>query len=120
MSTRTTEVGDGFDEPHEISMAQRMFPAGVVGTLMPEMDDIPAEFQERGTDWNRFVSDLFFNGQASAFNRWNLYQRDEIDGQAAFTHLMTVLGSYEPKHEHKEAAVAWLASRWFEGIEEKG
>jgi len=36
-----------------------------------------------------------------------------VDGGLAIRHLQVIQASFEPKHEHKEAAVAYLASPWF-------
>lgn len=113
----TEELNDGFDQPQEISPVQRAFPAGVVGTLMPPMDTIPPEFQGGGTEWNRLVSHWFFFG--SPFEKWNIGVRKGVDPEKALTHISTILRSFEPKHEHKEAAAAWLMSRWYDGIELK-
>lgn len=40
--------------------------------------------------------------------------KDGIDPAKAKRHLMAVLGSFEPKHEHKEAGAGWLMSMWYE------
>ncbi len=122
MTAETVELppplNDGFDQPQEISAVQQAFPGSVVGTLMPPMSAVPDEFKRnRANDWSKFVSDWFFHG--NPFDKWTVYMRDDVDGQIAFTHLRTLLSSFEPKHEHKEAAVAWLASRWFAAIRPK-
>ncbi len=39
-----------------------------------------------------------------------------IDETDAKRHLKAVLGSFAPKHEHKEAACAYLMSLWFEDV----
>lgn len=39
-----------------------------------------------------------------------------IDGVEAFRHLRVIQGSYAPKHQHKEVAVAYLCSLWFTGV----
>jgi len=40
--------------------------------------------------------------------------KEGIDVNMALRHLHAIQGSFEPKHEYKEAAVAYLASLWFE------
>lgn len=118
MTEETVEVppplNDGFDQPQEIPRVQQVFAANVVSTLMPAYDSIPEEFRSDGTDWNKFVSAWFFLGDA--LTKFDLYPRDDVDPQIAWGHLSTILRSWEPKHEHKEAAVAWLMSRWFLAI----
>jgi hypothetical protein len=39
-----------------------------------------------------------------------------IDPAKAMRHLRAILGSFEPKHEHKEAGVAYLMSQWFKEV----
>jgi hypothetical protein len=59
---------------------------------------------------NRLVSDRFFLGLKDV----KLIPKEGIDPDAAWRHVSTIIGSWEPKHEHKEAAAAWLLARWFE------
>lgn len=107
-------LGDGFDQPLVIDDVLYAFP-GHVERLMPLWETIPAPFREPNshTEWNQFVSDWFFLGWPE--DRY-LYSRPDVDSNAAFRHLHTILRSFEPKHEYKEAAVAWLMSRWFAAI----
>lgn len=84
------------------------FPARVKH-LMPPMADIPAEFHNGRGKWSKFQQDWFYSGLATL----NLIPRDGIDLKIALRHLKAIQGSFEPKHEHKEAAVAYLASLWF-------
>lgn len=115
-----TALNDGFDQPQEVTDLDMAFPADLARrALIPTMDTIPEEFQNMNgrTEWNKFVQHWFFHGDP--FKKWNLYVRPDVDAQAAFRHMSVLMKSWEPKHEHKEAAVAWLASRWFAGIEAK-
>jgi hypothetical protein len=109
-------IGDGFDQPQDIPPSQQAFP-GSVRHLMPAYSNIPDEFRDMNvlTEWNRFVSHWFFGGDP--FAKWNIGVREGVDPNKALTHLQSIMRSWEPKHEHKEAAVAWLMSRWFDGIE---
>ena len=45
--------------------------------------------------------------------------RAGIDENEAIRHLSAILKSFQPSHEHKEAAVAWLASRWLVAEQER-
>lgn len=97
-------------KPQEIDQATAVFPASV-SHLMPSYADIPNEFKRHnGTKWNQFQSQWFYKGIRTE----GLKPKDGIDKDAALRHLKTIQGSYEPKHEHKEASVAYLASQWFE------
>jgi len=111
-------LNDGFDAPQEVSPLLMAFP-GSVSHLMPPMSAIPEDFQSMNdrTDWNKFVSYWFFQG--NPMEVWNLYARPDIDAEAAWRHLKAIMRSYEPKHEHKSAAVAWLMSRWFLALRPK-
>ena len=47
----------------------------------------------------------------------NVYAIRKIsDTNKAIRHLKAILVSYDPKHEHKEAGVAFLLSEWFEDV----
>ena len=80
--------------------------------LLPPMADIPQEFQRWNPNgkWQKFASDWFFSGLADL----KLIPKEGVDQKIALNHLRAIIGSFEPQHEHKEAAVAWLASLWFE------
>lgn len=77
--------------------------------LMPKMHDIPESLDRK---WTRFMSDWFYRG----LNNLSVTPKDGIDPVKAMRHLKAIMGSWEPKHEHKEAAVAYLASLWFEDV----
>jgi len=97
-------------KPVEIDSATAAFPASVAH-LMPKREDIPAEFKRHnGTKWNRFAADWFFSGIKAT----GLIPKEGIDKNAALRHLSAIQRSFEPKHEHKESAVAYLASLWFD------
>jgi hypothetical protein len=42
--------------------------------------------------------------------------KDGINRKDALLHAITVLTSFEPKHEHKIAAVAYLMFLWFKKV----
>ena len=87
------------------------FPANIVATLMPAMRDIPRDYPN-ADKWQTLTSHWFFQGL-----KGTLVPKEGIDLTTAMRHIKAVLGSYEPKHEHKEAAVAYLMSRWFDRFE---
>lgn len=80
---------------------------------MPKYADIPREFKSRGNKWSDFQAAWFFSG----ISNLKLTPKEGIDGKVAMRHLAAIQGSWEPKHEHKSAAVAYLASLWFDDIE---
>ena len=42
--------------------------------------------------------------------------KEGVDTKKALRHVKAVLGSWEPKHEHKEAGVAFLLNEWFDDV----
>jgi hypothetical protein len=96
-----------FSKPTEVTQLDIAF-GGDMQKLMPSMLEIPAEFK-RGNLWTRFQARWFFNGL-----KGKPKARDGIDQSTALRHLAAIQGSFEPKHEHKEAAVAYLASLWLD------
>ena len=102
-------------KPQQVDDPMVAFPANVCGTLLPPMDEIPDEFKERpGTKWNRLGARWFFSGLNG-----RIVWKDGINERDALRHLKACLGSWEPKHEHKEAGVAYLFSLWAERFEEE-
>jgi len=87
-----------------------MFP-GDVGLLMPAYDDISPDFRNMNSHnkWQRFQEDWFFKG----LDIKRIVPKKGVDAHLAVRHLAAIQGSFQPKHEHKRAAVAYLASRWF-------
>lgn len=76
--------------------------------FLPAMGSIPKEFFKDSNPWNQWISKWFFSGlkeYAVAVNGVNFKQ--------AHAHINVILGSFEPKHEHKIAGCAYLASMWF-------
>jgi hypothetical protein len=88
---------------------------------MPRQADIPEQFKRNsGTPFNDAVSKWFFNG-AQSFGSDGLQigndtftPKEGVDGKKALRAIKAVLGSFEPKHEHKESACAFMLSEWFD------
>ena len=97
---------DKFEKPTPVDDVMMAFPANVAH-LMPDMKDIPAEFKERDNPGVKFQQEWFFKGLKEIPDA-----KDGIDLNMAMRHLHCIQGSFQPKHEHKEAAVAYLASKW--------
>lgn len=98
--------------PTAVDDATLVFPA-YVSHLMPPMNEIPEEFREGGSVWNEFARDMFFEGLPDL----KLHMVPGVDGDTAFRQLRAICGSFQPKHEHKEATIAYLSSLWFEKAE---
>jgi hypothetical protein len=111
-------LNDGYDQPTLVDDLQIAFPADL-GDLLPPYESIPDDFRnERGVarKWVEFQRQWFSNG----ISRSALKPNGDVDFDEALRHLQVIQGSFEPKHQHKMAAVAWLASRWFADVEVGG
>ena len=97
-----------FDAPHSVSDLDLAFPARAL-EFMPDYSAIPAEFKSQRCAWVQWQSEWFYAGLKQMPT-----PKPGIDVKAAMRHLSVIQGSFAPKHEHKEAAVAFLASRWLE------
>lgn len=97
-----------WEQPQAVSDLDVAFPANIIGKLLPEMAEIPKEFHSSAHPWCSVVSGLFFRGGTLPPTL------EGIDRKNAARHLKAVLGSFEPKHEHKEAGAAYLMSLWFQ------
>lgn len=86
---------------------------------MPAMSDIPDTFCGYGNPYRRAVSTWFFAGakredRTLTVGGKRFTARPGIDARAAIAAIRSVLGSFQPSHEHKEAACAYMLSEWFE------
>ena len=98
-------------EPQDVDDVLLAFPAQVEH-LMPAYEDIPDKFKRSGDAWVKFQSDWFFYG----LHEPEFTPNKGVDKAKALRHLKAIQGSFEPKHEHKSAAVAYLASLWFKKV----
>lgn len=97
----------------ELTDVEAAFPANALD-WMPPMEEIPDEFKRHhGTVWNEIVSSWFFSGLPASVK---FYPQKGIDSERAVRAIQATLGSFSPKHEHKEAAAAYLLSLWFKKV----
>ena len=96
----------------EIKDIDLVFGGGAMKKLMPPYSSIPEEFRDGSNKWLTFQRDWFFSG----IKNLKLSPKEGIDSAKAFRHLRAIQSAFEPKHEHKEAAVAYLASLWFDDV----
>lgn len=81
---------------------------------LPDYTQIPAEFKRMGgTKWNDLFADWFYSGLKSI----KLTMNEGVDRTDAMRHIRALMASFEPKHEHKEAGVAYLMSKYFADAE---
>lgn len=111
--TRTAKP-KGFDQPHDLTGGDTVLGLGWtdVQKHMPAMADIPAEFKDRNDRHPcvKIQREWFFNG----LKKWTLTPKPGIDHKKALAHLAAIQASWDCQHEHKEAAVAYLMSLWYE------
>jgi hypothetical protein len=106
---------DGFDRPTDVTELDLAFP-GAIRALMPPYYDIPKDFRGGlsgsgdAKPWRQLQAEWMFVG----ITKDAVTPKTGIDVNKAWQHLSCVQRSFEPKHQHKEAAVAWLMSRWFD------
>ena len=105
--------------PKDVDDVTFAFPADV-SEYLPKMEDIPKEFHIPSFEnkWMRLFSMLFY-GDKKLDDMW-IIQKEGIDPTKAGRHIMCIMKSYQPKHEHKIAGCTYLMSEWFEdwGISE--
>lgn len=76
---------------------------------LPEYSQIPKQFKDGSTKWNKLFSDAFYSGIKSL----KLAPKNGIDSAKAWRHIRALMGSFQPRHEHKEAGCAYLMSQYF-------
>ena len=86
---------------------------------MPRYADVPDEFKERYNDYTKAISHWFFNGAKQITNGIMIKDKtftakEGVDCTKALAAIRQALGSWDCKHEHKEAGCAYMLSEWFE------
>lgn len=80
---------------------------------LPPYDVIPDRFRNRSDPYVKFVAEWFFQGRTQEDMR-RLKTRASVERGKALAAIKCVLGSFEPRHEHKEAGCAFMLHEWFE------
>lgn len=95
-------------EPNKsISEADMAFGPNNISTFLPAMGMIPEEFKKDENHYSQFISKWLFSGLSKSPEAV-----EGVDINQALRHIKVVLSSWEPKHEHKIAGAAYLASLW--------
>lgn len=104
-------------KPTELDDVDVAFPAHAMD-FMPTREEadkgLDALSPENRRKWIDFQSRWFFRGLPATTE---ILVKEGIDPKVALRHLGAIQGSFAPKHEHKESAVAYLASQWFNDVE---
>ncbi len=94
----------------KITNVDLAFPADV--GWIPPLSEIPEQFRRtENTKQGRFFMDLF-SGRVIETDI-GMLPREGVSAKDAWRALMVCLSTYGIKHEHKEAAFAFLHSEWF-------
>lgn len=100
-----------FSKPMDVTNVEIVF-GGNIDKLMPSYKDIPDEFK-CDSKWPGIVAKWFFTGLPSDTD---FFPKEGVDLKKAINHIMAILVSFAPKHEHKQAGCAYLLSLWFDDI----
>lgn len=108
-----------WDKPQEVDDVTFAFPARVIGTLLPPMEEIPEEFHYPNIYGGKYkhLADSFnfiFYGEKDKNDALHMRARPGIDIMTAGRHLLAIAGSFQPKHEHKVSGWCFLADKWFD------
>lgn len=99
-----------FEKPkQDITELDAVFGPSNLSDFLPAMRDIPREFWNDSNKWASLVQSWFFNG----IKEWPI-AKEGINFKMAVAHIRSILVSFEPKHEHKIAGCAYLASLWLD------
>ena len=93
----------------EVTDLDLAFPVDVP---LPSWDIIPKDFKRCSNEFAEVASTLFFKGGNPS--DFGLRPKQGVDNTKALRAIRCCLGSFEPKHEHKKAGVAYMLSEWFE------
>ena len=87
---------------------------------MPRYETLPEDFKRHsGNDYTKAISSWFFSGAKGTpdgliIEGMRFTAKPGVDKAKALAAIRAVLGSFEPKHEHKEAGCAFMLSEWFD------
>lgn len=104
---------DRFAQPMTVSALDLQF-GGDMLRLMPGRSLIPDEFKSFSNKQVQIIGEWFFRGLPEGTR---FIPREGIDENKALRHIGAILRSFEPKHEHKTAACAYLLDKWFSDIQ---
>jgi len=95
----------------DVTKVDQVFGGDKALEIMPKMKDIPKDFPNK-RKWEKVMSDWFFQGMKNA--KW--IPKEGVQTNKALAAVVTVMRSFAPDHGHKEAAVAFMLSEWFEDV----
>src|SRR5690606_33683124 len=109
-----------WSQPQTVTDVELAFPAHVVGTLLPEWEDIPESYRLLyAIDPLVNLADRLFALYTAGrpFDTGSgLVLTADLDPELVARPVEAVLRSFEPRHEHKIAGVAFLSGQWFHDL----
>ena len=99
-------------KPKPVDKVDLIFGPADVTTLMVPYDEIPRDY--KGFSSNTWGHRLFCDWFYSGVDNLKLIPKGGIDADNAQAHISSIMRSWQPKHEHKEACCAYLFELWFE------
>lgn len=106
-------------KPTPVTDLDLAFPANAL-ELMPPMEECEAALEDmpdHGGKWLGLQTHWFRQGLPETVE---FLLKPGVDGEEAIRHLRVVQESYAAKHQHKQAAFAYLASLWFDDFSYEG
>jgi len=87
---------------------------GVDMNKVPRYEDIPEEFKRSSSNnkWCKLFSAWFYCGLKSL----ELTPKPGVDKDKALKFIRSIMASFAPQHEHKEAACAFLFNEYFSDV----
>jgi hypothetical protein len=109
--------------PQALKVGDWQFPAfdmpsvvfGASAKDYPAYEQIPEQFHcGRRTVFNKAFSGLFYSG--GKLEDYGIRIKPEMCRGSVISAIRALMSSWSPKHEVKEATVAWALSEWCEAI----
>jgi hypothetical protein len=97
----------------KVTGADIVFPARVDHLMPPYEELIGKRKDPEHRRLEEVAQRAFFKGMDAG--PWK--PKEGVNKDDALRQIQCILGSFEPKHEHKIAGVAFLLGEWFEGVE---
>lgn len=103
-------------DPVEISDVSLAFPADALDYMPPH-----ETCEGQGERWAYdFIRQTMFGGLKDAQFAPSNPDWGQEDVDRAWRQIRAIMGSFAPRHEHKEDALAFLVTTWFDAVRWKG
>lgn len=116
-----TDEGNGYRAPARLPVPELDAVDVAFGNIkhMPKYDTLSDAFRDMSDPHCRAVSTWFYKGAGASPNGIlidgvTFTARPGVDKRRALAAIRAILGSFEPKHEHKIAACGFMLSQWFD------